>query len=546
LRNRVFVIGLDAATFTLIDPWIEEGYLPNLGSIVKEGARGVLRSSVPYVSSTAWASFITGKNPGRHGIMDFATRESRGYDIRLLNASDIGGSTLWTLLSEGEKRVAVINCPVTYPPQRVNGFLVSGMLTPSMRSPFTYPPSFREALLKRIPRYRIEPALATSDRAKTKREMAEGAIVSAQAREQATHFIMEQLPEWDFFMVVFIEPDRVQTYLWDDMDPSHPRHDPHSPFRDSILSQYRQLDGIIGRLLDKVLDGRTTVLIMSDHGFLGVHRFVYPNKWLEAEGYLRVSGPQGMTLLKEGLRKAGLAGPTKRLVSRFLPSLALTTQWRASSFVRNVDWAKTRAFWGADNGFSINVKGREPNGTVEPGLAYDALREEIIEGFRAFKDPVSGEEVVHSVVKREDIYEGPFVERSPDLRVVWKEYPEQRKTYFPAGDLWSSDILGQTNLSGDHALHGILLACGSHIRHRTVTGAQIIDVAPTILHLLDLPVPQDMDGRVLVDCLDDDFTSTRPVRYAEPGGEGSRRAGSYSEEEDEELRDRLRGLGYLS
>ena len=546
MRNRVFVIGLDAATFTLVDPWIEEGYLPNLERVIKEGARGALRSSVPYVSSTAWASFITGKNPGKHGIMDFAIREPGSYDIRLLNASDIGGSTLWTLLSEGEKRLAAINCPVTYPPQSVNGLLVTGMLTPSMRSSFTYPPSFRETLLERIPHYRIEPALATSDLRKTKRDMAEGVIVGAQAREEATYFTMEQLPDWDFFMVVFIEPDRVQTYLWDDMDPSHPRHDPRSPYRDSILSHYRQLDGIIGRLLDKVLDGRTTVLIMSDHGFLGVHRFVYPNKWLEREGYLRVRGGQGMAMLKAGLRRAGLAGPAKRLMSRFLPSLALTTQWRASSFIRNVDWTKTRAFWGADNGFSINVKGREPNGIVEPGLAYETLREEIIEGFRGLRDPVSGEEVVHSVVKREDIYQGPFLERSPDLRVIWKEYPEQRKTYFPAGDLWSNDIFGQTNLSGDHALHGILLACGNHIRHGTVSGAQIVDVAPTILHLLDLPVPEDMDGHVLLDCLDDDLISTRPVRYAAPGREDSGGEKGYSDEENEELRERLRGLGYLA
>ena len=546
MRNRVFVIGLDAATFTLLDPWIAEGYLPNLGSIIKEGTRGDLRSSVPYVSSTAWASFITGKNPGKHGIMDFAIRESGSYDIRLLNASDIGGSTLWTLLSESEKRLAVINCPVTYPPQRVNGFLVSGMLTPSVRSSFTYPPSFREALLERIPHYRIEPALATSDRLKTKRDMAEGVTIGAQAREEATHFIMEQLPDWDFFMVVFIEPDRVQTYLWDDMDPSHPRHDPCSPFRDSILSHYRQLDGIIGRLLDKVLDGNTTVLIISDHGFLGVHRFVYPNKWLEREGYLRVRGRQGMAMFKEALGRVGLAGPTKRLVSRFLPSLALTTQWRASTFVRDVDWPKTRVFWGADNGFSINVKGREPNGIVEPGLAYDALREETIEGFRWLRDPISGEEVVDRVVKREDIYQGPFVERSPDLRVIWKEYPEQRKTYFPAGELWSNDTFGQTNLSGDHALHGILLACGNHIRQGTVTGAEIIDVAPTILHLLDLPVPEDMDGKVLLGCLDEDLTSTRPVRHATPGREESRGERGYSEEENEELRERLRGLGYLA
>jgi predicted AlkP superfamily phosphohydrolase/phosphomutase len=545
VRARVFVIGLDAATFSLLDPWLEQGYLPNLDRIIKEGARGYLRSTVPYVSSTAWASFMTGKNPGKHGIMDFAIREPGSYDIRLLNANDVQGSTLWTLLSQKDKRLAVINCPVTYPPQEVNGVLVSGMLTPSLRSSFTYPSSLRESLLERVPHYRIEPAIATSDRLRTKRDMAQGVIIGAEAREEATYFLMEQVPDWDFFMLVFIEPDRVQTYLWDDMDPSHPRHDPRSPLRDSILSHYRQLDGIIGGLLEKVLDGRTTVFIISDHGFLGVHRFVYPNKWLEREGYLRVRGGQGMAVFKASLRRLGLAGPTKRLLSRFLPSLALTTQWRAQAFTRNVDWPETRVFWGGDNGFSINVKGREPEGIVEPGLACDALRDEIVERFSRLEDPISGEKVVERVVKREDIYQGPFIERSPDLRVIWKEYPEQRKTYFSAGELWSNGTFGRTNLSGDHALHGILLACGNHIRQRTVTGAEIIDLAPTILHLLDLPVPEDMDGKVLLDCLDDDLISTRPVRCATPSYEESRLDSGYSEEEKETLQERLRGLGYL-
>lgn len=540
------MIGLDAGTFSLLDPWIEEGYLPNLAHIIKEGARGSLRSTVPYVSSTAWASFITGKNPGKHGILDFAIRDPGSYDIRLLNANDIEGSTLWTLVSQSDKRLAVINCPVTYPPQKVNGLLVSGMLTPGLRSPFTYPSSLRESLLERVPHYRIEPALATSDRLRTKRDMAQGAIVGAEAREEATYFLMEQVPDWDFFMLVFIEPDRIQTYLWDDMDPSHPRHDPYSRLRDSILSHYRQLDRIIGNLLERVLDGRTTVFIISDHGFLGVHRFVYPNKWLEREGYLRVKGGQGMEMFRAGLKRVGLAGPTKRLLTRFFPSLALTTQWRTQAFTRNVVWPQTRVFWGGDNGFSVNVRGREAEGIVESGSAYDALREEIVERFSRLEDPISGEEVVERVVKREDIYQGPFIERSPDLRVIWKEYPEQRKTYFSAGEPWSSDVFGQTNLSGDHALHGILLACGNHIRHGIVTGAEIIDLAPTILYLLDLPVPEDMDGKVLLDCLDDDLISTRPVGYATRGYEESKVERGYSEEEKEELRERLRGLGYLA
>lgn len=129
--------------------------------------------------------------------------------------------------------------------------------------------------------------------------------------------------------------------------------------------------------------------------------------------------------------------------------------------------------------------------------------------------------------------------------MVWKEYPEQRKTYFSAGELWSNDIFGQTNQSGDHTLNGLLLAYGDHIRRDGITGAQIMDLAPTILYLLDLPIPEDMDGKVLLDCLDDDLTSTRSVRYAAPSDKETEVGRGYSEEEKEELRKRLRGLGYL-
>lgn len=500
--NRVLVIGLDGATFSLIDPWIERGKLPNLATLVREGARGRLRSTIPYVTGPAWTSFATGVNPGKHGIFDFALRRRGEYSIELLNARAIRAKTLWALLSKAGKRIGVLNVPVTYPPQEVNGYLVSGMLTPSLKSEFTYPKSLGGELLSAVPDYDIEPAIVSSDRRRTKRELVKSCFALVRARAKAARFLLHRLGDWDFFMVVFTEPDRLQTYLWDDLDPGHPRHDPESAaeFGEAIPKLYEKLDSIIGEFLQEYVDQRTTLFVLSDHGFAGVHKFFYPNKWLEEEGYLalRAEASTSLRWAKSVLTRVGLAHPAKRFVKALFPDWGFTSQLRNFTFTRDVDWAKTKAFWGADNGFTINLKGRESAGIVAPGREYEALRNELIEKLSALREPETGELVVEKVWKREEIYNGPYTAYSPDLRMVWREYPGQRKTYFSAGELWANETFGYTAQTGDHTPFGILLAYGRAIKGgQSIQGAQLMDLAPTILHLLGLPLPQEMEGKPL-------------------------------------------------
>lgn len=548
--GRVLVIGLDGATFSLIEPWAKEGKLPTLAGLMAQGIRGNLASTIPYITAPAWTSFMTGVNPGKHGIFDFAVRQGHSYDVKIISGRDIQTPTLWKILSQAGKRVGVLNCPVTYPPEEVDGYLVGGMLTPSIKSQFTYPPSLREELLTRFPGYDLEPALASSDRMRTKREMATGVFPSAETRAEATRFLLERLGNWDFFFTVFIEPDRIQTYLWDDMDPAHPRHDRALAveFGNKIREHYQHLDRLIAGLIYDLADERTWVFIVSDHGFAGVHRFFFPNVWLWKEGYLALQ-PRASSILEKTLdlmRGSPLAYPAKRLAKALFPDWGFTTQLRSRTFLERVDWSRTRAFWGGDGGLSINLRGREPEGIVEPSAEYEALREELIAKLSALRDPHSGELVVEKVLRREEIYQGPMVELSPDLRVVWKEYPEQKKTYFAAGELWAEEAFGYTGQTGDHAYYGILIAAGPGIKPGTVIqGASIIDLAPTILWLLGLPVPDYMDGRVLMDCFSDDFTASRPMRRTEAMAEAEGKKPGYTPEEEKELREKLRGLGYL-
>lgn len=554
-RSRVLVLGFDAATFWLIDPWVQEGKLPHFRRLLEEGARGQLASTIPYVSGPAWVSFATGVNPGKHGVFDFARRERGGYGIQLVNARDIRYPTLWTLLSEAGLRVGALNCPVTYPPRPVNGFMVGGMLTPSLKSDFTYPRELKEELLRAIPEYLIEAAETSPDREETKAAVARNVRVGTEARAEATRFLMKWLGDWDLFVVVYSETDRVMTYLWDDMDPHHPAHDPRLAARygGEILHHYQQLDAILGETLDRVVDERTTLLVVSDHGFGGVYHFFYPNCWLEAEGYLTLRKGGISTGLVHGskafLRRLGLAHTAKRALKTIFPGWGFTSQLRQSTFARDVDWSCTRAFWAADNGITINLAGREPEGIVQPGREYEALCEEIAARLLDLRDPVRGERVVAAVYRREEIYSGPYVDESPDLRVVWQEYPEERRTHFSAGELWGEAMFGPAGQTGDHCYHGIFLAWGHGVRQGgTVEGARIVDLAPTILWLLDQPIPEDMDGRVLTEAFEPDFAARRPVKRRPRDGAppGPADLAAFTDEESEAVRERLRGLGYLS
>ncbi|NLE76177.1 MAG: hypothetical protein GX605_05425 [Chloroflexi bacterium] len=552
---RVFVLGFDAATFWLIDPWVAEGKLPNFARLMREGVRGSLDSTIPYVSGPAWVSFATGVNPGKHGVFDFARRQPGGYGIQLVNARDIRSATLWSLLSQAGLRLGSLNCPVTYPPRPVNGFLVGGMLSPSLKSDFTYPKELRDQLLRAVPDYLIESAETSPDRAQTKAAVARNVRQGTQARAKATRFLLEWLGHWDLFVSVYSETDRVMTYLWDDMDPQHPRHDPDlaARFGHEILRHYQELDAILGQTMEEVVDERTTLLVLSDHGFGGVYRFFYPNRWLHEQGYLTLKQGSGTTGLVQGakglLRRLRVAHLVKQTLHRLFPHWGFTSQLRQFAFTRDVDWSRTRAFWAADNGVTINVAGREPEGIVRPGAEYEALRDEIAAGLLALREPGTGERVVAAVHRREEIYSGPYIAESPDLRVVWQEYPDERRTHFSAGELWGESTFGPAGQTGDHCYQGVFLAWGQGVRRgATIQGAAMVDVAPTILWLLGQPIPQEMDGRVLREAFEADWAAQRPIQHSQGEArppDASELAG-FSDEESEAVRERLRGLGYLS
>ncbi|MEA3374686.1 MAG: alkaline phosphatase family protein [Chloroflexota bacterium] len=542
--SRVLVIGIDGATVDLIRPWAQAGDLPNLARLMAEGAHGPLESTLPPVTSPAWPTFATGKNPGKHGVFDFI--RPMGGKFELINASSLRAPTLWEILSEAGRSVGVMNVPVTYPPRPVNGFIVAGMLSP-MEGTFTYPADLLDRYAGRLKPYRIAPGVQYKE-GNAKAFIADLLDLVERRGEYALQ-LMEDHPH-DFLMFHFQATDVLQHALWRFIDPAHPRYDADQAgqMAPGFKRVYARIDHTIGRMLDR-LDDDATVIAMSDHGFGPLHYTVNVNLFLLDRGLLRLKRG-AWTRLKTGLFRAGL---TPASIWHLIEDVGLQNYvWHVSKSTRNkvvskflsfddVDWSRTLAYSiGHVGQVYINLKGREPQGIVDPGADYEAVRRRVSDALQDLRHPETGQPMVDEVIPGDSVVHGPYASRSADLHLILDGY---RAIAFPlfAADrhVVTSQIRGD---SGCHRRHGVLIAWGEGIRPgETVEGARIMDLAPTILHLMGLPVSEDMDGRVLTS-----LTSVeRPVEYERDGAREAGAEEDLSPEDTAEVEERLRSLGYL-
>ncbi len=539
--SRILVIGIDGGTFDLITPWAEAGDLPTLARLMSEGVHGPLESTLPPVTSPAWPTFATGKNPGKHGVFDFI--RPRGGEFELVNATSIRAPTVWQIVSAAGRTAGVMNVPVTYPPTPIAGFVIAGMLSPAGGT-FTYPADLLSRYADLKP-YRIAPRVQY--KAGNEEEFAADLLDLVTRRGEYARRLLEDFPH-DFLMFHFQATDIMQHAFWKFIDPTHPRYDPSAAarFGPALKEVYRRVDRFVGQMLDR-LDDDTTVILMSDHGFGPLHYVVNLNLFLLDKGLLRLRRG-AWTRLKAALFRAGL---TPASVWHLVERTGLQNcVWRVSKATRNkvvgkflsfddVDWSRTRAYSiGHVGQIYVNLRGREPEGSVPPE-EYDAVRQEVIAALGDLRHPETGQPLVDAVIPGEEVAHGPYAHRSPDLHLVLDGY---RTIAFP---LFATDNRIVTRQirgdSGCHRRHGIFIAWGAGIRRgTTVAGARILDLAPTILHLMGLPVPDDMDGRVLTEAL----TITRPVEYQAAGPSAGAEA-ALSSEEEAEVEERLRALGYL-
>lgn len=548
--TKVLVLGLDGATFDLIHPFIEQGHLPNLKRFMAQGSWSELSSTAPPVTASAWTSFMTGKNPGKHGLFDFMQRRANSYDLAPVSSFDRDGKALWELAGEAGKTSIVMGVPVTYPPTPLNGLMVTGMLTPRGAPDYTYPPELKDEIAQAIGEYVVYSDEVYS---KGKGEVFLKALhYSIQQRAKTAAYLLHKY-DWDLGILVFPETDTVCHGLWWAYDNSHHQHKQENPekFRDGILAIYQDIDSYIGELVAS-LPSDMTVLVMSDHGHGPLRNFLYVNNFLKQRGYLKIKGAPSSRVKNVGF-SAGLTPRTAygMLLNMGLGKLRRTMDKRRGGrgllkrfflSLNDVDWANTRAYSiGYIGEIHLNVKGREPHGIVEPGEEYERVRYQLIRDLRELKHP-NGMLLIDQIWTKEEIYSGPHLDDAPDILF----FPKNLETIaFGDFEFGSNKIVEPSyGVSSSHRMNGILIAEGNGILKNCELEPtpNLTDIAPTVLHLLGVPVPRDMDGRVLQEML----ATSREVEYGSTSELERVRGEAYSDDEEAEVVERLKDLGYIS
>jgi len=549
----LLIVGLDGATWDLMDPWIADGRLPTLARLRARGTWGPLASTVPPATLPSWTTFMTGVNPGKHGIFDFTRREPGSYGVRFVNATFRRAPSIWSRLSAAGRRVCVLGLPGTYPPEPVNGCMVSGFDTPVTTradASFVYPPALAPVVMDLggfpfadFQELHISPRWYGVARERLLRGIA--------TKTRLARALLAREP-WDCFLLLFGESDTVAHHFWHCADPQSPRFAPAlaERFGGVVREVYEALDAALGSLLASAPGA--TVLLASDHGFGGVGtKAVHLNRWLETAGFQR-----------RRQRAAPAAGVLKRLAGRAVPA-----GWQARAFrmadgrwasrlesrarFAGIEWEGTRAFSEELTYFPsvwLNVRDREPAGTVAPA-DYDRVRDDICAAAGALRDPEHGGPVVQRAWRREELYDGPWLSYAPDVVLelaLDRGYSYSCLPTAQAPDGAPVRVLGPAELqggklsgmSGSHRPNGIFLLAGDGWSPGRRAGVRMVDMAPTMLAACGLQPPAEFDGVTISDVVG----TEKPE--ADPNGNAAEEP--YSTAEERELETRLRALGYLA
>ena len=459
---NVAVIGLDCATPQLVFDQFR-GEMPNLSRLMAGGVWGPLESSNPPITVPAWACMMSGYDPGQLGIYGFRNRKDYSYErYATANAGSIKVDRVWDRLTAADKKVVLLGVPQTYPVKPVNGVVVTDFLTPSTENEFTYPADLKREIQRVSAGYVFDVEnFRTHDKAallgrvydKTRKHFA-----------VAKHLLKTQ--PWDFFMMVEMGVDRIHHGFWSFMDPTHPKYERGNPYETAIRDYYRYLDQELGEVL-ALLPSGTVVMVVSDHGAKKLDGAICFNEWLLQEGYLVLkSYPDTVTPIHQV----------------------------------EIDWSKTRA-WG-DGGYYgrlfLNVRGREPHGTIDPG-DYEKVRDELTAKIAALTDP-QGRHLGSRAFKPQETYR-EVNGVPPDLIVYFGDLH-----WRSVGSVGLKSIYTFENDTGpdeaNHDWHGIFVLNETGCRQTGLPAGcrnqlRLYDVGPTVMSLFGLDPARDGIGRPL-------------------------------------------------
>jgi len=392
-NKRICVIGLDGVPHSFLLALTQKGIMPSMKGLIEKGQLHQMKASLPEISSVSWTDFMTGTNPGTHGIFGFTDLKKGTYDLRFPNFQDVKSGTFWDTLGQKKKRSVVINQPSTYPAKPINGILISGFVAIELAKA-VYPVAIKD-ILKLID-YQID--IDTMKSRENHEFLWKDLATTLNGRKKAFDSFWQT--DWDYFEIVITGTDRLQHFLWDAYeDESHQYHQ-------NFLDYYTQLDRFIAKIVDAYLEiseDHSGLYLLSDHGFAGIKQEVYLNVWLEQEGYLKFESSTPDEL-------------------------------------KEID-SSSKAFTMDPNRIYINSKDRYPKGSVDES-DKQALKREIADKIRGLKH--EGQPVIREVFDTEEIYSGPLVPAGPDL-IVLSEYGYDMK-----GSVKKKEIFGRSNLQGMH------------------------------------------------------------------------------------------------
>jgi predicted AlkP superfamily phosphohydrolase/phosphomutase len=492
------ILGLDGADWQIINPLLERDELPVIGSLIRNGCHGTLASTTPPNSPPAWASMITGVNSGKHNIFDFTYIDKSYRKVPIDAMSRIAALPLWQILNRFGRSTGVVNLPIHYPAEHVDGFVICGLVTPWSAEVFTYPPEISREMGSPAQNWLIGQTLVHGG---SPEEFLNE--IRHKTRTQADWILrLQKEYQPDFLMAVFDGTDKIQHFFWKYWDATHSRYDPMSSnlLKQAIPDYYRYVDACLGEIIQARSD--SNIFIVSDHGFTGMEQDVFIENWLVQNGYLNLKTPPPSrvnvryekasrsvwnTLAGNQTLKAVLKG--NKLSNWMIGKLKSQVQEtnKNSELNQYVDWSSTRVFFAgvSSQSLQVNLKGREAFGIVE-AEDYEALVHEVIAGLKTIRDPKNGKPVVKAAYEKEEIYHGDWAMNSPDL-VVISEDGYSLQEGFPDHLVAMSHLYGMDR-SGGHRPEGVYIASGPNIRRQErPLDAQITDIMPTVLYLNGIP-----------------------------------------------------------
>lgn len=499
---RVVIIGLDGATFNIIQPLIIQKDLPFFQKLMCEGSYGVVDSNLPLNSASNWTSLFTGKNPGKHNIFDFLAYDNSSYQPKLITNQSLKSNLLWNIANKNHIQTILLNAPVTSTPEPLNGIMVNGMLSASDQR-YAYPEAIANELRKQ--NYIIDSGFARNQN----HEKYFAQIAKTLVKQEKTFQQLIEHHPWKLAILTLNALGKAQHDFWHEQD--------------KLEALYIQLDSFLNNIFES-LDDNTYFIVVSHHGFKSVSKKFFVNEWLWEIGLLHknitlhqsrlpdvydlifkdtLNDGHFITnfLAKTGITKDNIRSVLPISIAEFLKRLV---PWSVKKYFPaeylDIVWDNTRAYFVSTNvqGININLKGREPQGIVEPGEEYEHLRDRIICELYRLKDPYTFENVIEEIYRKEDIFQGEYLESAPDIIFV----PRKNDYYLDSCKRTCRLFIGPANDNYPvHAYHdpkGIFFITGPDIKAgQKIPNIDIYDIAPTVLHLLNIQQNEDFDGRVI-------------------------------------------------